>query len=134
MCCLVLQEILVIWLGTTLKSYIKGQWKIAVKILQLLLQCRYKNSKNKGARKTLQTNALKSTFRYLCTTIKNWQYYFALPFDIKTSCFSLMKDRKSLGHNNMSKVLARHPFSPKDRHCNLGWGAKKEKMFLGILL
>ena len=35
---------------------------------------RYKNSKNKGARKTLkalQTNALMSTFRYLCTTIKN---------------------------------------------------------------
>ena len=58
--CLVLQEILVIWLGTTLKSYNKGQWKIAVKMLQLPLQCRYKNSKNKGARKTLmalQTNA-----------------------------------------------------------------------------
>ena len=36
--CLVLQEILVIWLGTTLKSYNKGQWKIAVKILQLPLQ------------------------------------------------------------------------------------------------
>ena len=63
--CLVLQEILVIWLGTTLKSYNKGQWKIAVKMLQLLLQCMYKNSKNKGASKTLkalQTNALMSTF------------------------------------------------------------------------
>ena len=34
-------------------------------MLQLPLQCRYKNSKNKGARKTLmalQTNALMSTF------------------------------------------------------------------------
>ena len=33
-------------------------------MLQLPLQCRYKNSKNKGARKTLkalQTNALMST-------------------------------------------------------------------------
>ena len=42
-------------------------------MLQLPLQCRYKNSKNKGASKTvmaLQTNALMSTFRYLCTTIK----------------------------------------------------------------
>ena len=35
---------------------------------------RYKNSKNNGARKTLMallTNALMSTFRYLCITIKN---------------------------------------------------------------
>ena len=136
--CLVLQEILVIWLGTTLKSYNKGQWKIAVKMLQLLLQCRYKNSKNKGARKTLmalQTNALMSTFRYLCTTIKNKVWQFCSTFWHKTSCFNFdERQRESLDHNNMSKVLARHPFSPKDRHCNLGWGAKKEKMFLGILL
>ena len=136
--CLVLQEILVIWLGTTLKSYNKGQWKITVKMLQLPLQCRYKNSKNKGARKTLmalQTNALMSTFRYLCTTIKNKVWQFCSTFWHKTSCFNFdERQTESLGHNNMSKVLARHPFSPKDRHCNLGWGAKKEKMFLGILL
>ena len=99
---------------------------------------RYKNSKNKGARKTvmaLQTNALMSTFRYLCTTIKNKVWQFCSTFWHNTSCFNFdERQRESLDHNNMSKVLARHPFSPKDRHCNLGWGAKKEKMFLGILL
>ena len=108
--CLVLQEILVIWLGTTLKSCNKGQWKIAVKILM-------------------------STFRYLCTTIKNNIWQFCSTFWHKTSCFNFdERQRESLDHHYMSKVLARHPFSPKDSQCNLGWGAIKEKMFLGILL
>ena len=66
-------------------------------MLQLPLQCRYKNSKNKGASKTvmaLQTNALMSTFRYLCTTIKKKFDNFALPFDIKQVVSILMKDKE----------------------------------------
>ena len=60
---------------------------------------RYKNSKNKGPSKTLmalQTNALMSTFRYLCTTIKKTKFdnYFALPFDIKQVASILMKDKE----------------------------------------
>ena len=66
-------------------------------MLQLPLQCRYKNSKNKGARKTLmalKANALMSTFRYLCTTIKTKFDNFALPSDIKQVVSILMKDRE----------------------------------------
>ena len=58
---------------------------------------RYKNSKNKGASKTLmalQTNALiMSTFRYLCTTVKN-KVRCSSPFDMKQVVSILMKAKR----------------------------------------